>query len=250
MIRQDSRCPERLGVEHMAQQNDLKQVPLVGIARRCAQETTLFFQKKRHNPRFCFEMFRRAIVERDQDAWGLVYTQYRPLVIGWIRRHSSFPASGEEVQYFVNRAFEKMWVALPPERFQRFPDLKSLLRYLQMCAHSAIIDDSRRAQLQLVDLEPEGHSGQAATDGAPGGEQEWDRFRREELWQQVTARLNDDRERIIVYGSFVLALKPRELYAQFEESFRDVKEVYRIKENVLARLGRDTELQKILRGDA
>ncbi len=234
----------------MAQQKDLKQLPLVGIARRCAQETTLFFHKKRHDPQFCFEMFRRALVEHDQQAWDLVYTQYRPLVIGWIQRHPSYPASGEEVQYFVNRAFEKMWGALPPERFHRFPDLKSLLRYLQMCAHSVIVDDTRRAKLLLVDLESDSHPGQAVADESPHGGQAWDRFRREELWQQVTARLNDDRERVVVYGSFVLDLKPRELYAQFEESFRDVKEVYRVKENVLARLARDSELQKILRGDA
>ena len=236
-------------MEQMAQQNDLKQLGLAGVARRCAEETSLFFQKKRHNPKFCFEMFRRAIVDRSQGAWDLVYTQYRPLVIGWIQRHSSFPGRGEEVQYYVNRAFEKMWVALPPERFQRFPDLKSLLRYLQMCAHSVIIDDSRRAQLQLVDLESDDHPEQVLADETPTGGEEWDRFRREELWQEVTARLKDERERVVVYGSFVLALKPRELYARFEASFRDVKEVYRIKENVLARLGRDTELQKILLGD-
>ena len=54
----------------------------------------------------------------------------------------------------------------------------------------------------------------------------------------------------MVYGSFVLALKPRELYAQFRETFRDVKEVYRVKENVLARLRRDAELQEFLVRDA
>jgi hypothetical protein len=49
-----------------------------------------------------------------------------------------------------------------------------------------------------------------------------------------------------VYGSFVLALKPRELAARYPEMFDDVRQVYRIKENVLARLGRDAELQEIL----
>jgi hypothetical protein len=50
-----------------------------------------------------------------------------------------------------------------------------------------------------------------------------------------------------VYGSFVLALKPRDLYAQFRDTFRDVREVYRVKERVLARLRRDAELEKLFR---
>jgi hypothetical protein len=64
----------------------------------------------------------------------------------------------------------------------------------------------------------------------------------QEFWEEVDARLRDEKERRVVYGSFVLALKPRELCAQFPETFCDVNQVYRIKENVLARLRRDTEL--------
>jgi hypothetical protein len=76
-----------------------------------------------------------------------------------------------------------------------------------------------------------------------------DRLDREDLWRQVNARLKDDRERAVVHASFVLALKPREVYDRWEDLFRDVKDVYRVKENVLARLGRDAELQRILVGE-
>ena len=96
----------------MTEQADLRRLALLGIARRCEQETNHFFQRKRHDPRFCFELFRRAIVDRSQDAWALAYTQYRPLLSGWVERHSAFEGSGEETQYYVNRAFEKMWTAL------------------------------------------------------------------------------------------------------------------------------------------
>jgi hypothetical protein len=53
-----------------------------------------------------------------------------------------------------------------------------------------------------------------------------------------------------VYASFALGLKPREIYARSGGLFDDVKEVYRVKENVLARLRRDPELKKILGVDA
>jgi hypothetical protein len=68
----------------------------------------------------------------------------------------------------------------------------------------------------------------------------------QELWQEISARLQNEKERKVMYGSFVLALKPRELYAQFRETFRDVKEVYRVKENVIARLRRDTNFRNSL----
>ena len=67
-----------------------------------------------------------------------------------MQRHAAFPASGEEAQYFVNRAFDKLWTAMTPQKFERFPDLKSLLRYLQMCVHSAIIDHVRVAERFLA----------------------------------------------------------------------------------------------------
>jgi hypothetical protein len=43
-----------------------------------------------------------------------------------------------------------------------------------------------------------------------------------------------------------MALKPRELCDHYAGKFSDVEEVYRIKQNVLARLRRDAEFRKLL----
>ncbi|RME44390.1 MAG: sigma-70 family RNA polymerase sigma factor [Chloroflexi bacterium] len=223
---------------------------LAGIAHRCAQETDLFFRRQSYDPRYCFELFRRAFLHRNQRAWELVYAQYRPLVAGWVERHAAFPATGEETQYFVNRAFEKMWSAVSPDGFDRFPDLRSLLSYLQMCVHSAIVDEVRSAERLAVDVDVDVS---AATNraGSPSVEdQALTQAQREELWQFVNERLNDEKERLVVYGSFALALKPRQLYAELGHAFSDVSEIYRIKQNVLARLRRDPELKKLLGEDA
>jgi DNA-directed RNA polymerase specialized sigma24 family protein len=234
----------------MAQKIDVQQLTLAGIAHRCARETELFFQRRSNDPLYCFELFRRAIVDHDQQAWHLVYSQYRPLVAGWVERHSGYLDSGEEVQYYVNRAFERMWSALTPEKFDRFPNLKSLLRYLQMCVHSAILDRVRRAELPVAEVEDDAPA-LASASALPGtAGQALERVQRQELWSEVTARLKNEQERTVVYASFVLALKPREICIRFPGTFRDVREVYRVKENVLARLGRDAELRRILHGDA
>lgn len=96
----------------MSTQADPRLLTLPGLALRCGQESERFFRRQDYDPRYCFELFRRAILHRNSQAWEIIYTQYRPLVAGWVERHPTFPTSHEENEYFVNRAFEKMWTAL------------------------------------------------------------------------------------------------------------------------------------------
>jgi len=113
-----------------------------------------------------------------------------------------------------------------------------------------ILDQVRVAERSVVGVQTEDLAAGSRASGPTVENQALDRVHRRELWDQINARLSNEKERRVVYGSFVLALKPRELYAQFRETFRDVKEVYRVKENVLARLRRDAELQEFLVRDA
>ena len=234
----------------MAHQTDVEQLTLAGLTHRCAQETDLFFQSQPNDPRYCYELFRRAIKERDQRAWELLYAQYEPQVARWVERHPAFATSSEEVQYVVNRAFEKMWMALPPEKFVRFPNLKSLLRYLQMCVHSVILDQVRVSEKAVVGLPVEDLAPEIIEGGATVEDQVMDHVLQQAFWETIKARLQSEKERRVIYGSFALALKPREIYAHSGELFDDVKEIYRIKENVLARLRRDSELRNLLSMDA
>ena len=225
-----------------AEHQHIEQMPLQQIAERCAEESERFFQRQDSDPRFCYELLRRAILDRSSLAWNLFYNQYRSLVSSWILRHPAFGSSGEEVQFFVNSAYEKFWSAMSGEKFAQFPDLKSLLRYLQMCVHSVIVDQVRQADQASLSLMPElaAHSKSDANPARTSVE----RVAKEEFWRWLTTRLNNDKERRVVYGSFFQALKPRELFEEYRDSFRDVGEVHRVKENVLARLRRDPELRK------
>jgi DNA-directed RNA polymerase specialized sigma24 family protein len=230
----------------VSHQTNLRLLTLAGLAHRCMHETERFFQRQGYDPQYCFELFRRAVMECNQRAWELIYDQYRPLVAGWVKCHSAFPDSGEEVQYFVNRAFEKMWLALTRDKFGHFSDLKSLLRYLQMCVHSVILDQIRTTERSVVCVNAEGLFAEGRAKDPAVENQALAQVHRQEFWRKINARLRNEKERLVVYGSFVLAFKPRELYAQFQETFHDVNEVYRVKVNVLARLRQDAELQKFL----
>jgi len=230
----------------MPSDSEVLLLTLAGIAYRCAHETDRFYHREDYDPRYCFELFRRAILNRDARACDLLFNQYRPLMNSWVQRHPAFPASGEEAQYFVNRAFEKLWLALTPEKFERFLDLKSILRYLQMCVHSAIVDHVRLCGPHALSEDADETDDERSVGGNVWTAEDdvLIRTQREDFWRSISEKLNDDKERLAIYGSFALALKPRELCAQFPGTFTDVRDVYRTKANVLERLRRDPELAK------
>ena len=99
---------------------EVHELRLTELSHRCAEESGRYFRGERHEPRFCYELFRRAFVEKDQLAWDHLYIVYKPLIIGWVTSNPAFPGSGEEIGYFVNRAVEKMWVSISAEKFDRF----------------------------------------------------------------------------------------------------------------------------------
>lgn len=229
----------------MTSHPDLNALTLAGLSHRCGQETEAFFRRAAYDPAYCYELFRRALLERNQRAYDYLYSQYMPLVAGWVERHPSFPGAGEEVQYFINRAFEKLWHALTAQKFNRFPDLKSVLSYLKLCTHSAIVDHARARQHAMLDEEASDATLESQS-GASNLEQDTvERTQQQEFWRQINLRLADEKEQVVVFGSFVLAMKPAELQLRYPHLFGDVREVYRTKQNVLDRLRRDPELRNL-----
>ena len=68
---------------------------------------------------------------------------------------------------------------------------------------------------------------------------------RQKLWGWLEEQFNDEKERLTIYGIFVLGLKPGEVVGEYGRVFQDVKEVYRAKENVMARLRRSEEFKQL-----
>lgn len=216
---------------------ELRSLSLAGITHHCQQESERYFRRQPNDSTYCYELFRRAIFERSDAAWELIYRQYTPLVSGWIERHTGFVNSGEDVNYFLNRAFEKMWSAIQPEKFARFPDLKSLLRYLQLCVHSVIIDHVRTEEFVALE-EP--------TVVLEGVEVPIiDQLQQQAFWHQIQLRLSDEREQQLLYYRYALGLKPRQVCEHFATEFPDINEVYGMTQNILARLRRDEELRRL-----
>jgi len=223
---------------------DLQSLSTEDLARCCAQETEHYFRNQSHDSRYCFELFRRAICEQNQFAWERIYTQYNSLVAGWVLQNQRFETTGEDVEYFVNGAFGKMAGVLTPDKFNGFSDLSFVLQYLKMCVHSVIVDFDRSAHQEhwdSLDLILEKESDEPRVEN-----QEADRAYRKAFWVWINERLHDEKEHAVIYGSFVLELKPQELLIHYRKLFVDLDEIYRVKQNVLARLRRDNEFQNLI----
>ncbi len=239
----------------MSSQNELSLLPFRTLCDRCHRESERFFAQKEHDPRFCYELFRRAFVHGNEHAWSCLYERYQKLVLSWVMRHALYSGLGEEADYFMNRAFEKMWQGIPAENFSKFPDLKSLLRYLQMCTNAVMVDFARwKEQAHLWDRANRSSNGEEEfdplttlvdTDFRP----EREVARREMqaiLWEKLEALCNNEKELLAIHSYFVLDLKPREIYDLHSQAFEDVRDVSRTKDNFLARIRRNEEFKEFL----
>ena len=68
----------------------------------------------------------------------------------------------------------------------------------------------------------------------------------EEFWSYINTQLNSEAERIVVFRSFVLGMKPGDIYNDHQDLFQSINDVYNVKRNVLGRLSRNAELRSML----
>jgi hypothetical protein len=178
-----------------------------------------------------YELFRRAIVERDSDAWAESAARYRRLMLSWARDSSVRMAVGESYEDLADHALARAWMALSPARFANFPSLGAVLAYLRACVTAAVVDCAR-AEAARERMIGKLEVGEAASPEALVL-QDLDRA---ELWRLVGGLTHGEQERIVVVESFVFDLRPRTILARHPELFADIDAVYAAKRNLLARL--------------
>jgi hypothetical protein len=187
-----------------------------------------------------YELFRRAVVERDADAWAAIAARYRHLLIAWAARCQAVEAAREPVENLADEALARACTALAPERFAAFPSLAALLGYLRTCVVATVIDAARsRAAYERV------FQYRQRDDGALPEQIVLERFRRAELWQLVASQATTEAERVALYERFVLDLRPRSIQARHPALFSDVMVVYTVIRNVCARLRRHKGLRQL-----
>jgi len=217
-------------------QGDWSQASTASIAQACAEQTRgERAEGTRADP--CFELFKRAFSRHaDQDAWQAILVKYARLIKMWL--------GGWESEDAVQDVFLRFWRAQQGAEgsFEsRFPNIHTVMGYLQRCAFAERFERSRaykREQLLLERLQGDPRAGEIV--GALPGPDPADVALRELL----RGKLKTDFERIVFELSYEYGLAPRDIYAMRADLFGSAQAVGRVKENLLKRLRRDVEVRE------
>lgn len=217
-------------------------MPVRELDCRCAQEMEAFRHHHEFDPAPCYELFRRALVHRDQQAWTAIYVQYYRLVCHWLGNPPG------DVDVLANEAFQRFWRAIPSDRFAAFPTLDQLLAYLRRSAQSTAMDRSRQEKRRKAYEEAleQLHEWRPAGSQSPVAEQVLDEMASAELYEYVARNLNSSEERLVFRASIEWNLKPRMIAERWPDLFRSAEDVSTVKERLFRRLQRDGKLRTML----
>jgi len=209
-------------------------ITTIELKESCREESKRYQKGRSVRKGACYELFRRAIVDKEQEAWAAVYEQYRRLVITWVQ------ADHDQVDEQVNEAFAKFWQAVKPDTFvHKFAGIGKVMAFLRLCARSVKIDRIRK-QKKAVLISTDEVKLTINDSTAPTV---LHKIQQDKIREQIQLRLKDDQERLLFYLSFEIGLKPRQIADKYTKEFEDVKEVRRIKERIVLRLRKDSQLQ-------
>lgn len=206
-----------------------------------------------HEP-YCFELFRRAIVEKSEHCWAAIYQQYKNLVYRWTLdfAKSSEPIGNFAMEDLVVDAFTAFWRAYTLDKLRYAEGLGSILRYLKSCVATTVLQAQRRVgkAALAIDWDEAVIGAQRSTATAVEGFEEgiFKEVSAAQLWSVVDSCCHDEKERVIARNSFVLDLKPSSILANYPALFVDVAEIYTIRRNLKNRLWRNEQL-RVLGGE-
>jgi DNA-directed RNA polymerase specialized sigma24 family protein len=213
-----------------------KNMKLWALADRCMSEINKYHRGEASSDQYCLEIFRRAMLEHNDEAWHLLVGRFQEFLLAAFRRHPRCEVASrlDSPENYVAKAFERLWVAAAHNQQVTFTSLGGALRYLRVCLDSTILDmlraSARRNEVPLPEpgfaMEP------AVEDQDEGGE----------LWEVIRAMLPNERERRLAFLLYHCNLKPREIVRLRPQEFSNVDEIYRLRRNIVDRLERGKDL--------
>lgn len=192
---------------------------------------------------FCFELFRRAIVQECTLCWHYLRNHYYRLVRYWICQLASLDA--DTVDDLVQDALAAFWRFYIPDKLGRAKGLADILAYLKSCAASAVAQKHRQASRapQEVEWNEQILDDHLSSPPAEASVSQW--LEAQDLWTAVDSHCNDERDHLVAQLIFLADLKPRHIARQYPDLFPDVSDVYRVKRNLMDRLRRSPTLRSI-----
>src|SRR5213078_3530300 len=166
------------------------------LAERCVKEMNKYRRGEVPDNQYGLELFRRAMIEHDSDAWTWVQKCFGEIVLSWLRRHprkeEAYRIDSEE--NYVARAFERFWLATAHNRQVEFSTLAAALQYLRASLNGAILDTLRACSRPKEVPLPEA--------GSPEEPSVEDSVDSGELWELLREMFPAEREQRLIYLLF------------------------------------------------
>jgi hypothetical protein len=205
--------------------DDVQQLQVDELTQRCADETAKFNRQVVSDTQFCFELFRRALVDSLPEAIAGIFRIYEPLALRWTYAHKLFSQTGESAEYFSSLAVRTLYLQLRGPKFAQFSTLNAILAYLKRCVYTSVTLYVRDYGVNPIPfpehVEPADPTDQTSEAGA------------EELWNYLCTLLPDEHDRLLARCVFVLDLKPRQLVTLYPSIWQSEREIsvalYRIR---------------------
>jgi len=212
---------------------NLMSFSLTTLLQRCLQAEQAFRRGERSDRSACLEIFRRAILLREEEAWSALLSVYRPQVASWLRRQARFYRAPVALPDLVDMVFSRYWKTMTPERFERRSpwSMLQIMAYLRRTTASTL-HDACRFQKSWVNLKDS-----AKTD-PPADEWVLGQMERERFWDAVQKELKDDQERLAIELVYRQGLRPREVARDHPDTFPDAHVVHVVLNRVIRRLRR------------
>jgi len=213
-----------------------KNMSLSVLADRCMMEISNHRRGEACNDQYCLEIFRRAMLERDDSVWALLVERFDEYMMGLFRRHVRREAASrlDTPENYIARAFERFWLAAVHNQQLRFTTLAAALCYLRSCLNGAIVDTLRAYSRSKEVVLP-------GPDFPDEPAVEVDEEEGQGVWEAIQNMLPKERERRLAYLLFHCNLKPREIVRLCPQEFSEVQEIYRMRRNIIERLSRDSD---------
>src|ERR1700676_3364104 len=115
------------------------------LAEQCLRELGAYRHGEPCDESYGLDLFRRATVDGDPQAWEWVQSSFGEIVLAWLRRHPSRATACrlESEENYVALAFERFWQASALSQQVSFKTLAAALQYLRASLHGAILDTLR-----------------------------------------------------------------------------------------------------------
>jgi len=214
-----------------------RSMSLPELTNRCTNEIQKYNQREPHNDQCCLEIFRRALLQQDSQAWSMLMERFHGIVLSWVRRHPQREAVRDidSEENFVALTFERFWRVTVRNKTLEFTTLAGALVFLRACVNSVIID-TLRSQKEIPI--PENFERVAPEPDESN-----------QRWEVIKGFIPNAREQRLAYLLYYCGLKPRQIVQLLPREFNDVHEIFRLTRNIIDRLRRNKDRLRWLLGD-